>query len=71
MMANCDLDIEIPAGVWPVWCNETVARVIQDNIEAVGMPARTKEEQVIACAVQTSARIELTSLRKGDAVAQS
>jgi aminobenzoyl-glutamate utilization protein B len=55
MMANCEVETSIMAGVWPVRCNETVARVIQSNIEAIGMPAWTAEEQDFARALQANA----------------
>ena len=48
MMANCEVETTIMAGVWPVRGNETIARIIQRNIEAVGMPAWTAEEQDFA-----------------------
>jgi aminobenzoyl-glutamate utilization protein B len=64
MMANCDVEVNILAGVWPVRCNETVARVIQNNIDTVGMPAWTQEEQDFAREVQTTANLKLTPLRE-------
>lgn len=64
MMANCEVEVNILAGVWPVRCNETVARVIQDNLDVVGMPAWTKDEQDFAREVQTNAGLKLMPLRE-------
>jgi aminobenzoyl-glutamate utilization protein B len=44
LTANCEVSTEVMAGVWPVRCNEIVARVVQANIDAVGMPAWTDDE---------------------------
>lgn len=63
MMANCELDIDVMSGVWPVRCNETIARVIDRNVEAIGMPAWTAEEQAFARAVQKSAGQKEIGLR--------
>ena len=43
MMANCEVETSIMAGVWPVRGNETIARIIQDNIDEAGMPAWSAE----------------------------
>jgi aminobenzoyl-glutamate utilization protein B len=63
MMADCTLATNVLSGVWPVRCNETVARAIQDAIEAVGMPPWTEEEQAFARAVQAAAGKQPTGLR--------
>jgi aminobenzoyl-glutamate utilization protein B len=63
MMADCTLETNVLSGVWPVRCNETVARAIQAAIEAVGMPAWTEEEQAFARAVQMNAGKPPTGLR--------
>ena len=67
MMANCEVEINIMSGVWPVRCNETIAKVIQRNIEAVGMPLWTAEEQDFARAVQTNAGQKVIGLRDAPA----
>lgn len=55
MMTNCEVETDVMAAVWPVRGNETIARAIQRNIEAVGMPAWTAEEQAFARALQKGA----------------
>jgi aminobenzoyl-glutamate utilization protein B len=52
------------AAVWPVRGNETIARAIQRNIDAVGMPAWTAEEQDFARALQKAADKPQDGLRE-------
>jgi aminobenzoyl-glutamate utilization protein B len=63
MMANCEVELEILSGVWPVRGNETIARVIQQNIESLGMPEWTADEQEFAQAVQKAAGKKPQGLR--------
>jgi aminobenzoyl-glutamate utilization protein B len=63
MMANCEVEAAVMAGVWPVRCNETIARVIQSNIEATGMPAWSGAEQDFARRLQKGAGKSDTGLR--------
>ncbi len=55
MMANCEFETSIMAGVWPVRGNETIARTIQSNIEVAGMPVWNAEEQDFARSLQKGA----------------
>jgi len=48
MMSNTECEVEVLSGVWPLRCNRTLAELIQRNIELVGMPAWTEEEQKLA-----------------------
>ena len=68
MMANCEVEINIMSGVWPVRCNETIAKVIQSNIESIGMPEWTEEEQDFARAVQANAGQKAIGLRDAPAL---
>jgi aminobenzoyl-glutamate utilization protein B len=63
MMANCELEMSIMSGVWPVRLNETVARTVHRNMEMVGMPVWTDDEQTFARAVQNGAGKKPTGLR--------
>ncbi len=38
LMANCELSDRRACRVWPVRLNQTIAEVIQRNVEAIGMP---------------------------------
>ncbi|MCC6775731.1 MAG: amidohydrolase [Hyphomicrobiales bacterium] len=64
LMANCEVTTEVLSGVWPVRCNETVARAIERNIEAVGMPVWTAQERDFARAVQKGAGKPQIGLRE-------
>jgi aminobenzoyl-glutamate utilization protein B len=63
MMANCEVETTIMAGVWPVRGNETIARTIDRHIQAVGMPAWTEAEHDFARALQKGAGKAPSGLR--------
>ncbi len=52
MMADCEVSIDVRAAVWPVRLNQTIAEVIQRNVEAIGMPRWTEQEHAFARALQ-------------------
>lgn len=62
MMANCELSVDVRAAVWPVRLNQTIAEVIQRNVEAVGMPSWTGDEQAFSRALQKGADVPETGL---------
>ena len=64
MMANCEIETNVMAGVWPVRGNETIARTIERNIETVGMPKWTPDEQDFAKALQRGAGKPQAGLRE-------
>lgn len=47
---------------WPTRDNQTIAEVVQSNIELVGMPAWSAEEQALAKAIQKAAGVKETGL---------
>lgn len=63
LMANCELSVDVRAAVWPVRLNQTIAEVIQRNVEAVGMPVWTETEQDFARALQRQAKVAEMGLR--------
>jgi aminobenzoyl-glutamate utilization protein B len=63
LMANCELSIDVRAAVWPVRLNQTIAEVIQRNVEAVGMPAWTKQEMAFARKLQQQVNMPEVGLR--------
>jgi aminobenzoyl-glutamate utilization protein B len=65
MMSNCELDVNVRAAVWPVRLNQTIAEVIQRNVEAIGMPHWTADEQGFAKALQKGANVSASGLRTG------
>ena len=64
MMSNTECEVEVLSGVWPLRCNRTLAELIQRNIELVGMPAWTEEEQKLARALQANAKVEVEDLKR-------
>lgn len=63
MMAGCAVSVNTRAAVWPVRLNRTVATAIQRNIEAVGMPAWSEEDQAFARSLQRASGKEPLGLR--------
>ena len=53
----------VMAACWPNWDNRVVAEVVQSNIELVGMPKWSEEDQVLAKQVQKAARIKEVGLK--------
>ena len=63
LMTNTELEIEVLSAVWPVRGNQTLAEVLQSNIEAVGLPEWTEDEQAFARALQVKAGAEPEGLK--------
>jgi aminobenzoyl-glutamate utilization protein B len=61
-MTNCELEVSVRSAVWPVRLNAVVAGIIQANIEEIGMPAWTDEEQALAKTLQAKAGKPVTGL---------
>ena len=64
MMANCELTVDVRAAVWPVRLNQTIAEVIQRNVEIVGMPSWTEQENAFARRLQKQAGVPEIGLRR-------
>lgn len=64
MMTNTELEVEVMSAVWPVRTNQGLAEVIQRNIEQVGMPEWTEQEDRLARAAQQAAGVEVEGLKK-------
>jgi len=56
MMTNCEVTTNVRAAVWPVRFNQTMAEVIQRNIEAIGVPQWSESEQAFGRALQRQAK---------------
>ncbi len=63
LMTNTEVEVEVKSAVWPVRANQTLAEAVQRNIEAVGMPEWTNEEQALARATQEAGGVEASGLR--------
>jgi aminobenzoyl-glutamate utilization protein B len=65
LMTNTSVESEIISAVWPVRGNRTLAEMFQREIEAVGQPEWTKEEDDLARAVQAKANVPVEGLKRG------
>jgi aminobenzoyl-glutamate utilization protein B len=63
LMTNTTYDVRYAASAWPQLANKTIAEAIQKNIDAVGMPKWTEQEQQFARDFQKSAGKPVTGLR--------
>ena len=63
MMTNTSVEVDVMSAVWPVRGNRTLAELVQGNIELVGSPEWSEEEQALARALQTKAKVKVEGLR--------
>ena len=64
-MTGTTWEEKVLAAVWPTRDNQTIAEVVQANIDLVGMPEWTSEEQALAREIQVTAGVPETGLRTG------
>lgn len=62
LMSNTSVEVEVLSAVWPVRANQTLAEILQRNIEIVGMPAWSAEEQAFARELQAAAAVPVDGL---------
>ncbi|MBT7897818.1 MAG: amidohydrolase, partial [Rhodospirillales bacterium] len=62
LMTNTEWEYTVLSAVWPVRGNQTVAEVVQRNIECVGMPEWDKAEEELARSLQKSAGVAVDGL---------
>jgi len=76
LMTNTSVSVDVISAVWPVRGNRTLAELFQREIELVGVPDWTKEEDDLARAVQAKVKVPVEGLKrtidelKGPAVQQ-
>jgi aminobenzoyl-glutamate utilization protein B len=77
LMTNTEVGVELHSAVWPTRGNQTLAEIAQRNIEAIGVPAWTDDEERFARELQRSAKVKDVGLLtaptalKGPSVQQS
>jgi aminobenzoyl-glutamate utilization protein B len=77
LMTNTTVEVDIMSAVWPVRGNRTLAELVEREIELVGAPEWTKEEDDLARALQAKAKVPVEGIRqdyvrmKGPAVQKS
>ncbi len=64
MMSNCELEVDVLSAAWPLRANITLAEIIQRNIERVGLPDWSDEEEALARSVQKAAGVEIEGLTR-------
>jgi aminobenzoyl-glutamate utilization protein B len=64
LMTNTVVAIDVMSAVWPVRGNRTLAELVQREIERVGVPAWTPQEDDLACAVQAKAKVAVEGLKR-------
>jgi aminobenzoyl-glutamate utilization protein B len=64
LMSNTQVTVEAMSAVWPVRGNQTLAELVQREIERVGPPDWTAEEEALARAVQAKANVPIEGLRR-------
>jgi aminobenzoyl-glutamate utilization protein B len=67
LMTNTEVDVEVMAAVWPSRGNQVMAEAVQRNIETIGLPTWTSEEQALAIALQKRAGVKEDGLRRSPA----
>jgi aminobenzoyl-glutamate utilization protein B len=64
MMTNTSVEVDVLSAVWPLRCNRTLAELIHRQIEIVGVPAWTDEEDKLARDLQQNAKVKVEGLRR-------
>jgi aminobenzoyl-glutamate utilization protein B len=64
LMTNTSVSVEVISAVWPVRGNRTLAELFQGEIELVGVPDWTKEEDDLVRAVQAKAKVPVEGLKR-------
>ncbi|MDX1485668.1 MAG: amidohydrolase, partial [Alphaproteobacteria bacterium] len=64
LMSNTDWEHTVLSAVWPTRGNRTVAEVVRGNIEAVGMPQWSNEENDLAVKLQERAGVGASGLNR-------
>jgi aminobenzoyl-glutamate utilization protein B len=64
LMTNTSFEVDVNAAVWPTRGNRTLAETVQHNIELVGVPEWTAEEDALARKLQAAAKVKVEGLRR-------
>ena len=65
LMTGTTYDIQYQASAWPQLSMKSLATVLQQNIDAIGMPTWTNEEQKFARDFQTAMQVHVVGLKTG------
>ncbi len=64
LMTDTSVSVDVISAVWPVRGNRTLAELFQREIELVGVPDWTNEEEDLARAVQAKAGVPVEGLKR-------
>jgi aminobenzoyl-glutamate utilization protein B len=64
MMSNTTVAIDVMSAVWPVRGNRTLAELVEREIETVGLPAWSKEEDELARTLQAKVSVPVEGLAR-------
>lgn len=65
MMTGCTYETHILSVSWPTRANQAMAEIIQRNIEMIGIPLWSEEEETLARTLQEKTRVPVVGLQKG------
>lgn len=71
LMTSTEVEVDVMSAVWPTRGNRTLAEVVQRNIELVGAPDWTADEDALARALQTRAGVKADGLKRSVAKTSS
>jgi aminobenzoyl-glutamate utilization protein B len=64
MMSNTTVEIDVMSAVWPVRGNRTLAELVEREIEHVGLPSWTKDEDELARTLQVKLNVPVEGLAR-------
>jgi aminobenzoyl-glutamate utilization protein B len=64
MMTNTAVDVDIMSAVWPTRSNQVLAELVHRNMEDVGVPNWTPEEEAFARELQARANVAVDGLKR-------
>jgi len=64
LMSNTEVEVDVLSAVWPLRCNQTISELLQRNIETVGVPEWSAEDEALARSLQTKANVKVDGLKR-------
>lgn len=64
LMTNTEVEIDVMSAVWPVRGNRSLAELLQRQIELIGMPEWSPEEEDLARRLQQRAKVKVEGLKR-------
>ena len=64
LMSNTTVEVHVLSAVWPVRGNRTLAELVQREIELVGLPSWSEEEEALARSLQAKANVQVDGLAR-------